>query len=306
MAAYTDFKYFKAYYGVGDYGDQWVNAALDGTATSFTNGNADFSQYGFTGRTEAIKKGTVYFNVFMYVIREFEDALDDCKKGCNDCNDDPVHAWDEGVCFYTGSIEGKDGLTSDGKLLHQLADKRCQNFKTCGPGGDDITGNSKMNIELFKMLKIGKDQVAGGQCDAARITTAAVAEMMYIPMIQGSLRYAYKVGAQDKGEKEAAEGAVFAAAVLPRVHAEDPAAAKIIYDNLKVGAPTTDFAAVKKAFESVYDAMGIKCEDIGGLYNDATESYYEGMEPCGLAKESAAATTTLAVAAAVGAAALML
>jgi len=304
MADYTDFKYFKAYYGVGDYADQWVNAALDGTATAFTNGNADFSEYDFTGRTEAIKKGTVYLNIFMYVIREFEDAIDDCTKGCIDCNDAPVHAWDEGVCFYTGSLEESLG-TSDGKLLHQLADKRCQNFKTCGKEGNEVTGNSKMNIELFNLLKLGQEQLLGGLCDAAEITTASIAQKMYIPMIQGTLRYAYKVGAQEKGEKEAAEGAVFAAAVLPRVHAADPAAAKVIYDNMRVGAPSTDFAAVKTAFESVYDSIGIKCEDIGGLFNDADNSYYAGMEPCGL-PASSAATTTLAVAAAVGAAALML
>jgi len=303
---YKDFAYFKNYYGSSTYGDQWVTAALDATATSFTNGNADFSVYGFTGRTEAVKKGTVYLNIFMYVIREFEDAYEDCKKGCNDCNDDPVHAWDEGVCFYTGSIEGPDGLTSDGKFLHQLADKRCQNFKTCGEDGDETAGLSKLNRELFNMLNLGKQQMAGGQCDAARLTTTSVTDMMYIPLIQGALRYAYKLGELGDGEKAAAEGAVFAAAVLPKVHAFDEDAAKTIYDNQKVGATSTDFRAVKAAFESVYEKMGISCDDIGGLWNDATNSYYEGMEPCGLDEASSAPTTSLAVAAAVGAAAFML
>ena len=98
-------------------------AAFTGDKTNFVNGNADFSQYGFDGRRECIKKGTAYMNVFMYVIYELEDALDDCEQGCINCNADPVHAWDEGVCFYTGSTEGQDG-TADGYLLHQLADKR--------------------------------------------------------------------------------------------------------------------------------------------------------------------------------------
>jgi hypothetical protein len=37
-------------------------------------------------------------SVWMYAIREFEDALDDCQEGCTieNCNDDPVQAWDEG------------------------------------------------------------------------------------------------------------------------------------------------------------------------------------------------------------------
>lgn len=103
---------------------------------------------------------------------------------------------------------------------------------------------------------------------------------MYIPMIQGAMRYAYKVDKLSGGEKEAAEGAVFAAAVLPRIHAASPAAAKTIYDNLRVDAPSTDHAAVKSAFESVYPDLGIHCDDIGGLWNEATKSYYPGMEPC--------------------------
>ena len=90
--------------GTSDYADKWVQAAFEGGKTSFVNGNADFSQYTMEGREQIIKKGTAYMNVFMYVYREFVDALDDCKRDCIDCNDDPVHAWDEGVCFYTGSL----------------------------------------------------------------------------------------------------------------------------------------------------------------------------------------------------------
>ncbi|CAJ1948943.1 unnamed protein product [Cylindrotheca closterium] len=289
---YTDFMYFKDYYGVDDYANQWVTAALDGTATSFDNGDADFSRYSFAGRSEAVKKGTVFMNIFMYVIREFEDALDDCKKDCIDCNDDPVHAWDEGVCFYTGSIEGKDGLTSNGKLLHQLADKRCINFKTCGQNSGELSGTAKVNYDLFQKYELGKQQLESSQCDAARITTAEVTKLMYIPFIQGTLRYAYKLDALNEGEKSAAEGATFAAAVLPRIHAASPEAAQTIYDNMKVGATSTSFSDVKAAFESVYSDLGITCRDIGGLWNEALDEYYGGMEPCGGAFSAATTSTT--------------
>ncbi len=49
---------------------------------------------------------------------------------------------------------------------------------------------------------------------------------------------------------------------------------------MKVGARSTDFAAVKAAFEEVYESIGISCADIGGLWNDAENDYYTGMEPC--------------------------
>lgn len=279
---YKDHSYFYKYYGVDDYGDKWVTAALNGMATSFLRGNADFSIFGFEGRVEAAKKGMVFFNIFMYVIREFEDALDDCEKGCKleECNDDPVHAWDEGVCFYTGSIEGEDGM-DDGKLLHQLADKRCIDFRTCGENGDDTEGRAKLNYDLLKLFSLGKYQLQLKECSAARGTLSQITRLMYVPFIQGTLRYAYKVGVLNEGEKSAAEGATFAAAILPRVHAAKPDAAESIYNNMGVGASNTDFAAVKLALESVYIDLGISCADVGGLWNEAVEDYWEGAEPCG-------------------------
>jgi hypothetical protein len=51
----------------------------------------------------------------MYMICELEnDALGDCVKGCTNttiigdtnCNDDPIHAWDEAVALYMGSSNG--------------------------------------------------------------------------------------------------------------------------------------------------------------------------------------------------------
>ena len=286
---YVDFSYFNNYYGTPTYAHEWVEAAFDGTKTEFKNGNADFSLYGTYGREQVIKKGTAYMNVFMYVIREFEDALDDCTMLMPDDNYNSLHAWDEGVCFYTGSIEGQDGATNGGKLLHQLADKRCSNFKTCGPDGVDQAGQSKLNYDLFDLFALGNSQIQSGDCSSARQTTATITKLMYVPLIQSAMRSAYKVDRLSGGEKDKAEGAVFAAAVLPRVHAANPDAAVIIYDNIRVGAPSTDFEAVKGAFESVYADMGITCADIGGLIDYSSEAYYPGMEPC---TDTTAATAT--------------
>lgn len=43
-----------------------------------------------------------------YVIREFYDAIDDCTAESLTNNYGNVHAWDEGVMFWAGSLE-KDG-----------------------------------------------------------------------------------------------------------------------------------------------------------------------------------------------------
>ena len=97
---YEDFSYFNNYYyGTPTYAHKWVEAAFDGKKTEFKNGNADFSLYGTSGRDQVIKKGTAYLNVFMYVIGEFEDTLNDCKRGLLIDNYNSVHVWDEDVCF---------------------------------------------------------------------------------------------------------------------------------------------------------------------------------------------------------------
>ena len=71
---------------------------------------------------------------------------------------------------------------------------------------------------LRRLFDCGKDELSGGNCDAARNILPDITAKMYVPMVQGTLRYAYKVAHQGGTEKEKAEGAIFAAAVLPKVH----------------------------------------------------------------------------------------
>jgi len=69
----------------------------------------------------------------MYVIREMEDAVADCKAGCEYCNDARVHAWDEAVAFYTGSIE-------------EVLEMKRSNF---------YTGWLKRDVITSKLVKVG-------------------------------------------------------------------------------------------------------------------------------------------------------
>lgn len=304
---YVTFEKFYQYYGAFDYANQWVMAAFDGRSTTFSKGNADFSGYSETGRAEAIKKGTAYMSVWMYVIREMEDALDDCKSGCeiDSCNDDPVHAWDEAVAFYTGSLEGKDG-SGAGVMLHQLADKRCANFKTCGDLANEVTGISHVNIQILAQFIDGKRKLRAGQCEAVRANKERIEQLMAIPLIQGTLRYAYVTDFEDADEKSEAEGAVFAASVLPLVNACDDDAADTIYRSMQTGqAGRADFFAVKGAFESVYGCLNIRCEDIGGMYDAVTGGYLTHAEPCGSVESSDSNKVGLAVGLTIGGLALI-
>merc|ERR1719191_204502 len=280
MTGQVYFDIYKAYFGVGDYADQRVLAGLDKTGICSACDDA--------ARVQIAKKTSAYMNVWMYVIREFEDAIDDCKAGCIDCNDDPVHAWDEGVAFYTGTLEGTDGSGS-GKMIHALADKRCKNYGTCTAAN----GGSYVNAALFKLFDKGKVALQQGKCDEVKPLKKLIVELMSVPLVQGSLRYAYKVANLQGGSKEFAEGAAFSAAILPRVHNCDAAAAKVISDNMNMeiaesARMSAGYAAVKTAFEKTYACLGMTCAHVGGLLLDtATGEFYEGAEPC----EDAATTT---------------
>jgi hypothetical protein len=231
----------------------------------------------------------------MYVIREMEDALDDCNEGCKleGCNDDPVHAWDEAVAFYTGSLEGSNG-SGDGKLLYALADKRCKDFRTCGDMAKETKGTAHTNGIIMSSFTIGSQLLTQGKCAQAKPYKELIEKMMVVPLIQGTLRYAYilcmKLGKSLTGkdlEKAEAEGAVFAASVLPLVYACDQDAAATIYDNMRTGqSGAHSFGEVKSAFESVYGCMGVRGADVGGLWSDETGSYYVGAQPLIVASSS--------------------
>jgi hypothetical protein len=110
---------------------------------------------------------------------------------------------------------------------------------------------------------------------------------MAIPLVQGTLRYAYITDFEvDAGEKAAAEGAVFAASVLPLVNACNEEAASKLYKSMNTGQNGgADFLGVKHSLEQVYSCMGLRCEDVGGLYDDTTGGYLKHASPCGLTSD---------------------
>ena len=138
---YKHYKQFYDYYGSFTYADDWALAALDGTTLTFAAPASltfNFGDAADAARKEAVKKGTAYMHAWMYAIREFEDAIDDCTTCTANCNlfsandAGPVHAWDEGVAFYTGSLEGAaPGGNWEGKLAYRLAEKRCAGLGIC-------------------------------------------------------------------------------------------------------------------------------------------------------------------------------
>eukprot|EP00555_Chaetoceros_dichaeta_P004286 CAMPEP_0198261400 /NCGR_PEP_ID=MMETSP1447-20131203/10124_1 /TAXON_ID=420782 /ORGANISM="Chaetoceros dichaeta, Strain CCMP1751" /LENGTH=615 /DNA_ID=CAMNT_0043949307 /DNA_START=92 /DNA_END=1939 /DNA_ORIENTATION=+ len=278
MSGETHANYFKDFYGVYDYADQIVTAAFDGISTIMPSFNSDYSVIGFDGREQIIKKGIVYMNVFMYAMHEFEASVEKCVPGVAFDQEQAVHAWDEGVAFFVGNLAGSTG-EDNGKLVYALGNKRCKDFGTCGASGTEKVGLGKVNIDLTALFNSGRDELNAGDCVAATATKDTIEDLMYIPIIQGTLKYAYK-GENGGDEKTVAEGTAFGLAVVGRINAASAKSARTIFNNMRPGVTTISASAVKDAFESVYDKLNISCEDVGGLIDKETGTYYPGMEPC--------------------------
>ena len=212
-------------------------------------------------------------NVFMYVLHEFEAAVGKCVDSTPYSNESAIHAWDEGVAFYSGYLSGVDGAEG-GKMVYALAEKRGGDF------GTEVGNVSQVNSDLADLFAEGRDHFDAAQCEAARKTLQKVKRIIYIPLIQGALKYAYKTEATPTDEKAVAEGIAFMHAVLPRIHAADETAAAIIYYNMRTSSQGCDFAAVKAAFESTYKSLGIKCEQVGGYLDGEGKIIFERCITC--------------------------
>lgn len=286
---YVDYAKYLNYYGEYDYGHQYVSAAFAQRSTNFSHGNVDFSTYTKPALKRTIEISSQIMNVWMYVVREFEDALDDCAKGCasDQCNADKVNAWDEGIAFYAGSLEGDDG-SGDGLLTYALADELCVEFKTCGEAGDATVGPSQVNHEIFQLSDQAVALLMAEQCVETREYVEIIVGHMTVPLVQGLLRAAYQSSRTLQAKDETkAEAAAFAAAVVPILHncsAEDAAFVQqqLDYHNNE---DNRDFVAVKEVLERHYECMGITCQQVGGLWDPDTNEYREGAAACTTVEE---------------------
>jgi len=271
------------------YADDIMQAAFDGTAVGTTGfkfegaitGHDDF-------RNQAVKKGVLYLNVFMYTIWEMQDAINDCIEGDIKNNIDAVHAWDEAVAFYTGSAEGVErggvnGLDSGtAHMMFTLAEKRCKNFGTCTADFDNnpLAGYSEVNDMIFQDFEKMKSYLKPGSlsstfnCQNAYLGKDNIVRKMLVPMVQGSIRYLFETS--DRVEptgataKELGELWAFVTGILPMVNSVDSSVAEDLYKYVwELDRSKDDFSSLKAKLESTYSGLGITCEEVGTLCDKA-------------------------------------
>lgn len=246
---------------------------------------SDNSDFCLLNLIAAVQIGMKFMNIWMYVIRMMENALDACEIPCDDatCHDEAVHSWDQAVAFYSGSLE------NDGVLLFAFADVLCKAFRSCGIDGSLRVGTSYTNNKVIKEFKDGQEYIFQRKCDKARASKEEIVKVMAVPLIQATLYTAYvQIHPQSQIDgngsmTDQVRSSSFAATVLPIVHDCDASDAATIYEKLRIDPSNpkkneADFLAVKKAFEKNYQCMGVTCEAVGGVWLGG--EYGTGAEPC--------------------------
>lgn len=294
---YTDFQKFVDYYGNTNYADKWVMGAATGQDTGFTKnrGNANFSAIfhtGGKGRIEAMTNGVWLLNVWMYVIRQMEYAIDLCNVECTEttkdaCEDHAVAEWDKAVAYYAGSLAGENG-EGRGVFPYAYANSRAKEFKTTGYKSDDTSGAAYVNLEAIFLFQRGQgilmeDVESASRCESAKNIKNSIAHLMKVPLIQSIYRYAWMREFQTTyDEKHEATAATFTAALLPYVHECKASHSAFLYDNMRLGVgagnSTGSFVKIKSKMEEIYSCLGVTCAQIGGYHGDG--EYMEGAEPC--------------------------
>jgi len=282
---FPEYEKFYNYYGEFNYADRIVTHAFRGEQTFLKNGNMDFGYYTEYALAEFIHHGMSYMHVWMYTIRQMEQAIAECEES-NDV-EKAVHFWDEAVAYYTGSrslIHNRDG-----NMIYHSAILRCDEFKTCGATSDQRDEDPYVNIESFKHFNEGQQNIVNGKCSALRKNKERIVTMMTIPLIQATLRYAHIIAHEDRFyEKHGAESVLYTMTVLPLIHACSEQNAEIIYQNMKSkNNANVDFTAVKKAFEGTYKCLNIKCSDVGGIWETRSGDYKADALPCGMRDDRA-------------------
>jgi len=272
---------------------QWVNAAFTkknyesgSMKADFTNGTAfpndPFGSGQCVGFEESVKKVTSYTYNFIEIAALQEQAIEEAKAGCiaqqTGCQT-AMEYWEGAAAIYIGSLEGEEGNEVDdsgsrayGKSNYALADKRCRNFKTCGPTRDSDASKfytAPTNTKILSFFAAGTQAAFAGDYALMRDYQKQISSKMAVPYIQGTYRYAWRMSSErsrisgsanspttdprdedtdlidpddavadddySELDKEVGEGAAFAVAAVPKLWACSKKAAGFVWPQLQPG-----------------------------------------------------------------------
>mmetsp|Transcript_18199 Transcript_18199/g.27571 ORF Transcript_18199/g.27571 Transcript_18199/m.27571 type:complete len:316 (-) Transcript_18199:855-1802(-) len=217
----------------------------------------------------AIVTKTASFQVvYMTVLVKLAKAVQTCKNNKVALQDlSSNKEWDEAIALLVGSLEGsKEGGSldlDDGELFWNLANEHAVQFQT-----SNDAGYSLINEEMEDLFYAGRAE--GKDCRALEESANQILHLMFLPLIQATLRYAIlNQGLSSSSSKESlALGEVYSLAVLPLVSIYDENSAQFIGENMVIrsGAPVVPNGPQQVAnafYEALRTKFGYSCALVG-------------------------------------------
>lgn len=231
---------------------------------------------------EIAKKTAQYTTTMIEMFQLLEETVMTIGLGCtgivnpgaDPACEDALALWDQAAAVQTG--------------VHALAQKRCENYSTCGyftsSINEDETDIALSNHKTLMLFQHGAEAVRSGDIVAVKTFIKMIESATAVPFIQGTLRYSQKISGYtiEEKAKEFAEGSAFATGILPKVYECNQAVATLIDEKFQItdgNESSDDPSDYLAAVRSVYGCIGVTCEDIGGLIESGS-TYYEGFGPC--------------------------
>jgi hypothetical protein len=278
---FPEFALFKHYYGTPHFVDKMILAAFDKKSHTFEHQTFDFTKIHHSGRATFIDKTVVYLSTGQYVMRNLNEAL----VHCHHDKESPhaMHKLDEAVALYTGAFQDQRG-SGTSNMLFGLANRMCRHFRTCGEKGESTDGMARVNLKIFHHLDEMQKHLKEGKCFHAGESKKHIVRHMYIPLFQGLIYSAFQKHNGDKDFQDE-EGTVFAASILPRLADCSMEKAKSLHSMFVPGyevslGKMSDFDDILSTLQSHFECLDIKCEDVGGIWNDDMKQYHKHVQPC--------------------------
>lgn len=249
--AVPQFDSYARYFGMNsNYADNLIKSALEGELTE-------------SSRVVAVVAAQ-YMVLPMASMDAMYEAVGACVPDESGRGSITAFEWDKAAALVVGSLEGEnEGGSSEGRLLWALSKAVCGTFGTCST---DTPGSSQANDRLMTLWYSGRGAINSGSCDELRKVANEISTVMQIPLIQGSLLLAERLGKRGMSDDRLqAEAYVLTQALLPLIDAVDRDAAKIIKRNFPLDdKPIRDgVQVVANAFANAIHRLGIDCDDIG-------------------------------------------
>jgi len=246
---------FISYHNDPNYADILIRNTLNGVGKWNINKSSE-------QRSGIITEASSFLVLYLHLIAQINDAVNNCRDVDQDGSYDLTHPWDEVAALIIGSLEGtEEGGSSnvqDGQMIWGLSSRRAYEFQTL----NRQRSYPLVNSELEDLLFAGRGEIDALECDMLEKTADSIKSITLIPLMQSVLKYAALNDnhAADSSSVDMALGEVFALAIIPILQMTDPASALILEENMLV---RQGIKPVRGGAQQIADALGSAANSLG-------------------------------------------